>query len=122
MTGGEPEKASTASTADCAIAIICTMTSSLRLSDRSAMRPAHAPSTSTGRELAGREHADREAAVGEVQDEQGLGDQRQPVADLRDELAEEEQAEVADVQRLERCPELLRRSAFSRARVCQIFS
>ena len=40
--------ASPASTNDCAIAIVCTIMSSLRLSDRSAIRPAHAPSSSTG--------------------------------------------------------------------------
>ena len=46
--------------------------------------------------------AERDAVVGELQDQQGLRDEREPVADLRDQLTAEEQAEVANVQRLER--------------------
>ena len=41
--------ASAASTNDCSMASDCTMSSSRRLSERSAMTPAHAPSTSIGR-------------------------------------------------------------------------
>ena len=53
-------------------------------------------------ELERGEQPDRDAAVGQAEDEEGLGDERQPVADLRDQLSAEEQAEVADVQRAER--------------------
>jgi hypothetical protein len=49
-------------------------------------------------ELGGSERAQRDAAVGPLEHEQDLGDEREPVADLRDELAAEEQAEVPDVQ------------------------
>ena len=38
-------------------------------------------------ELGGGQHAEGDAAVGELEDEQRLGDQREPVADLRDPLA-----------------------------------
>ncbi len=94
--------ASAASTNDCAIAIVCTIISSLRLSDRSATRPAHAPSSSTGANWHAVSRPTAKPLPVRLQDEQGLGDQRQPVADLRDQLTAEEQAEVADVQRLER--------------------
>ena len=47
-TGGCPLNASAASTADWAMAMYCTTMSSRRLSERSAIRPAQAPSTSTG--------------------------------------------------------------------------
>src|SRR5262249_14238085 len=53
-------------------------------------------------ELRGRERTDREAAVREVQHEQGEGDDSEPVARVRHELAEEEQTEVAIAQRQER--------------------
>mgnify|MGYP003345587101 CR=1 FL=1 len=53
-------------------------------------------------ELRGGQHAERHAGVGEVQDEQGLGDERHPVADLRDDLPAEEQAEVAGAEGAER--------------------
>ena len=43
-----PEKTRKAKANDWAIATNCTMTSSLRLSERSAMRPAQAPRNSTG--------------------------------------------------------------------------
>ena len=38
------------------------------------------------------------AAVGQFEDEEGLGDEGQPVAHLGDELAAEEQAEVPDAE------------------------
>ena len=66
------------------------------------MSPANAPNSRTGANWHAVSSADRDAAAGEVQDEQRLGDQRQPVADLRDPLADEEQPEVADPQRAER--------------------
>jgi len=52
-------------------------------------------------ELRRRQPAEVHAVVGELQDEQGLGDQRQPVADLRDPLPGEEQPEVAGLERRE---------------------
>ena len=84
-----------ASTNDCTIANDCTIISSLRLSERSATRPAHAPRISTGPNWQAASRPEREAAVGELQHQQRLGDERQPVADLRDQLAAEEEAEVA---------------------------
>ena len=47
-TGGSPLKASAASTNDWTMARVCTMSSRRRLSDRSATRPAHGPSTRIG--------------------------------------------------------------------------
>ena len=80
------------------------MISSLRLSARSATAPAHGAEEQHGHELAGGEQAEGDAAVGELQHEQGLGDQRQPVAGLGDELAGEEEPEVADRAASGRCP------------------
>ncbi len=100
-TGGWPLKASAARANDCAMAMVCTMSSSLRLSLRSAIRPAKGPSDQDRAELSRGQDAERDAAVGELQHEQGLGHEREPVADLGDHLAGEEQAEVADAQRLE---------------------
>ena len=71
------------------------MISSLRLSERSATRPAHAPRISTGPNWQAASRPEREPAVGELEHQQRLGDEREPVADLRDQLAAEEQAEVA---------------------------
>ena len=59
------------------------------------------PDEQHGAELGGGEDAEGDAAVGELQDEQRLGDERQPVADLGDELAGEEEPEVAELQRPE---------------------
>src|SRR5262249_26268091 len=50
-------------------------------------------------ELRGRERAQRHAVVRELEDEQRLGDERQPVADLRDQLSREEEPEVSDPER-----------------------
>jgi len=52
-------------------------------------------------ELGHGQQPDGEPAVGDLVDQQGHRHERQPVADLRDELAAEEQAEVAAAQRPE---------------------
>ena len=88
--------ASAASTNDCAIAKNCTMMQQLPLVGAVGDEPGERAEQQDRRELTGGEEPDRDAAVGEREDEQRLGDERQPVADLRDPLADEEQAEVAD--------------------------
>ena len=60
------------------------------------MSPAHAPNSRTGANWHAVSSPTATPLSVSVQDEQGLGDQRQPVADLRDPLADEEQPEVAD--------------------------
>ena len=55
-------------------------------------------------ELGGHEQPERRAAVGQVVDEQVLGDELQPGAGERDRLRGEEDAEVAVPQRAERVP------------------
>ena len=94
--------ARTASANDWAIATTCTIISSLRLSDRSATRPAHAPRNSTGPNWHAASRPTAKPLPVRLQDQQRLGDQRQPVADLRDQLAAEEQPEVADLEGPER--------------------
>ena len=54
---GSPLKASAASTNDCTMASAWTTSSSLRLSERSATRPAHGPEQQHGPELGGGQHA-----------------------------------------------------------------
>ena len=49
-----------------------------------------------GSELRGGERPEGDPAIGELEDEQGLRDEREPVADLRDQLSGEEQPEVTD--------------------------
>ncbi len=107
-TGGLPLNASAASTNDCAhrdalhdeqqtplVGAVC---------DQAGPWPEQ---QQHGAELRGREPAECHAVVGELQHEQRLRHQRQPVADLRDQLAREEQAEVPVAQRTKR---LVRRS------------
>ena len=88
-----------ASANDWIMANVCTIISSLRLSLRSATSPAHAPRQQHRKELAGGQEPDGDAAVGEPQHQQGLGDECQPVADLGDQLATEEQPKVSHVHR-----------------------
>ena len=86
--------ASAASTNDWAIAN--DWTTSRSFACRSGRRPS--PPTRPAAAWAGTtrgDEANRDPAVGDLQDEQGLGDHRQPAPDLGDALAEEEQAEVA---------------------------
>ena len=62
------------------MANVCTQSSSRRLSDRSATRPANAPMNSTGPNCAAAEQPEGEAAVRQLQHQERLRDQRQPVA------------------------------------------
>ena len=89
---------------DCAIAAAWAMISRRRLSLRSATVPAQAPSSEHGAELTGREQAEGDAGVGQAQHQQGLGDHRQPGPGLGDELAGEEEPEVAHRAASGRCP------------------
>ena len=102
QTCGFPLNASAASANDCAIAIALHDQQQAALvgtiGDEAGPRTENQDRT----ELGHGQRAQRNAVVGELQDEQRLRDEREPVADLRDQLAREEQAEVADVQRLER--------------------
>ena len=63
-------------------------------------------------ELTGSQYADREPAPGELEDEQRESDVREPIARVRDQLADEVQPEVAVPQRKER---LAQRAAQQRA-------
>ena len=83
------------------MANVCTQSSSRRFSDRSATRPANGADEQHRPELRRRQQPEREAAVRQLQHQERLRDQRQPVAHLRDELAGEEEAEVADAQGVE---------------------
>ena len=71
---------------------------------RSGRRPARptAPRSSTGPNWAAASRPSGDPAAGEPQHQQRLGDQRQPVADLGDQLAAEEEPEVAGPQGAER--------------------
>ena len=81
---GRRMNASAASANDCSIAIDCTMSSSSRLSDRSATRPAHGPRNSSGPNWAAASRPRATPLSVRLQHQQGLGDHRQPVADLGD--------------------------------------
>ena len=76
-------------------------------SERSARAPAHVEKENDRTELQAAEHADRDPAVGDLEHEQDEGDVRQPVAGVRDQLADEEQPVVAVPERnkrLAQCP------------------
>ena len=66
--------------------------------------PAPRPEEEHRPELGRRQRPDGHTVVRQLEDEEGLGDQGEPVADLRDELSDEEQPEVPHPQRPERVP------------------
>ena len=67
----------------------------LALGQRIGDEAAEEPEGEDGQELAGRGYAERERIVGQLQDEPALGNGLHPGAHQRDELAGEEEAEVA---------------------------
>ena len=104
--GGSPVNASAASTNDCSMAKPWTHDQQLALVAAVGDEPGPGAEHEHRQELAGGEHADGDAVVvGQMEHEQRLSDQGQPVADLRHELAAEEQAEVADLERAQRVVE-----------------
>ena len=73
-----------------------------RLSIRSASTPAQPPTNSTGTNWQRGDHSERDAAVGQPQDEQRLPDELEPRAGHRDGLAEPVEPVVPDAERAER--------------------
>ena len=92
-------KASAASANDCAISRLCVTSSSWRLSERSAIAPAHADSSRIGPNWQAASRPTATPLPVRCEDEQRERDHRQPVAGVGDRLADEEQPEVADPQR-----------------------
>jgi len=93
--------AKTARPTDWVISRLWVTSSMRRLSDRSAIAPAHAERAGSAR-LARSEQTDRDPASGELEHEQNEGDVGEPIARVRDQLADEIQPEIAVPERDER--------------------